>query len=294
MFFSAWDWKFWRGKKRQKPSKLRAAVAELVAAPRSGESEVQEKSLIANVLRLRDRTVSDVMVPRARIIATEQRQPLDHVVALMHKHGHSRLPVYHRDLDNPLGLVHIKDLITPLLSGSVSRVHRFLRKVRVAAPSMGVLDLLLDLRLSRRHMALVVDEYGDIDGLVTIEDLVEEIVGEIEDEHDPDTIQQLVFGSGGTVVCDARVEIQKLERKLFPFLSDAERKEDIDTLGGFVSFLAERVPARGELIVHSSSGLAFEVLEADPRRIKQIRIRNLPRLDAQFDSSAPSEDDSVI
>ncbi len=143
------------------------------------------------------------------------------------------------------------------------------------APSIRVLDLLLEMRLKRTHMALVVDEYGGIDGLVTIEDLVEQITGEIEDEHDTDAEPDFVERADGVVEADARVPLVDFEARVGPLFSDEEREEN-DTLGGLVSFMAGRVPARGELISHAS-GIEFEVVDADPRRIKRLRVRNLPK-----------------
>ena len=151
-----------------------------------------------------------------------------------------------------------------------------MRRVMIAAPSMRVLDLLLEMRQSRLHMALVVDEFGGIDGLVTIEDLVEEIVGEIEDEHDVLEGPKLVSRGDGTMLADARATIEEFEEEFGPVLSDEERDEDIDTLGGLLTILAGRVPLRGEVIEHESSGIVFEVLESDPRRVKRVRLRSLP------------------
>ena len=155
---------------------------------------------------------------------------------------------------------------------------RQLREVLIVAPSMLALDLLLEMRRSRRHMALVVDEYGGIDGLVTIEDLVEEIVGEIEDEHDLEAAPLLSVRPDGSIVADARVPIEDFEELVGPVLTAEEEEADIDTLGGLVTNLAGRVPARGELVTHPASGIAIEVLEADPRRLRRLRLRNLPPL----------------
>jgi CBS domain containing-hemolysin-like protein len=141
---------------------------------------------------------------------------------------------------------------------------------------MLVLDLLLEMRLTRSHMSLVVDEYGGIDGLITIEDLVEQIVGEIEDEHDVLEGPKLVPRPDGSLIADARTPIEDFEEAICPLLSDEEREEDIDTLGGLVFYLAGRVPARGELIEHEHTGITFEIVQADPRRVKRLRLRNLP------------------
>ena len=151
-----------------------------------------------------------------------------------------------------------------------------LREVLFVAPSMQVLGLLLEMRETRTHMALVVDEYGGIDGLITIEDLVEEIVGEIEDEHDVEPRPQLEINSDGTMIADARVSVVEFEESVGAVLTEEERGEDIDTLGGLVAHLTGRVPTRGELVVHKSSGIEFEVIDADPRRVKRLRLRPKP------------------
>jgi CBS domain containing-hemolysin-like protein len=174
-------------------------------------------------------------------------------------------------------MVHIKDVLTAAREPKRVRLSNVLRPLDVVAPSMRVLDLLLEMQLKHSHMVLVVDEFGGIDGLVTIEDLVEEIVGEIEDEHDVGEGPSLVRRADGTVMVDGRLPIEELEAELGDILSEEEREEDIDTLGGLVFYLADRVPARGELIEHEASGLVFEVVQADPRRVKRLRLRNVPK-----------------
>jgi magnesium and cobalt transporter len=180
-----------------------------------------------------------------------------------------------------LGFVHVKDILGHLVEGRLAdgrpvQLATLVRKVLVVAPSMPVLDLLLQMRLSRIHMAMVVDEFGGIDGLVTIEDLIEEIVGEIEDEHDDAATPQLAQRADGSVIADARTPIEEFEERFAVRLRDADAEEDIDTLGGLVFMLAGRVPSRGEIIPHPG-GVSFEVLDADPRRVKRLRVRGLPR-----------------
>jgi CBS domain containing-hemolysin-like protein len=230
-----------------------------------------ERNLVANILNLRDRSAEDVMVPRADIIAVESRATLPEVIEVMTNKGHSRLPVYRETLDDAIGMVHIKDVLAWRGEDAAFRLSKILRRVLFVAPSMEVLELLLEMRAKRSHMALVVDEFGGVDGLLTIEDVVEEIVGEIEDEHDRDLEPNLVLRADGTIDADARAPVEVLEERFGPTLSDEER-EDIDTLGGLVVSLAGRVPIRGELIAHPS-GVEFEVLEADPRRIRRLRFR---------------------
>lgn len=230
-----------------------------------------ERNLLTNILSLRDRSAEDVMVPRADIIAVESRATLPEVIEVMTRLGHSRLPVYRETLDDAIGMVHIKDVLAWRGEDAAFRLSKIMRRVLFVAPSMEVLELLLEMRAKRSHMALVVDEFGGVDGLLTIEDVVEEIVGEIEDEHDQDLEPNLVLRADGTIDVDARAPVEVLEEKFGHTLSDEER-EDIDTLGGLVVSLAGRVPIRGELIAHPS-GIEFEVLEADPRRIRRLRFR---------------------
>jgi CBS domain containing-hemolysin-like protein len=236
-----------------------------------------EKTLIANVLALRDRTVRDIMVPRADIVAVEAATPLADLMDIMGRVNHSRIPVFRKTLDDIAGMVHIKDVVD--FEGRRDAADQvplagLMRAVLFVAPSLRVLDLLLRMRGSRTHMALVVDEYGGVDGLVTIEDLVEEIVGEIEDEHDkaaPPYIRRLPDGS---FEADARATLEDVEKQLGAKLVDKEQEDEINTLGGLVFTLIGRVPSRGELIRHPS-GLEFEVLEADPRRIRRLRVRQV-------------------
>ncbi|MCK5623783.1 MAG: HlyC/CorC family transporter [Alphaproteobacteria bacterium] len=240
----------------------------------------EEHTLIANVLKLGTVTIEDAMVPRADIDAVEDTIPLNEVVAAMTKTGHSRIPVYQGTLDDVIGMIHIRDVLGAVErangNGKRPSLRSLVRQVLFVAPSMRVLDLLLQMRKSRNHMALVVDEYGGIDGLVTIEDLVEEIVGEIEEEHEAATAPRIEECPDGTIIVDARLPIEDLEEKSGPLLAGTEELGDVDTLGGFVSVLAGRVPVRGELIVHEVSGLEFEIMDADPRRVKRLRVRNMP------------------
>ncbi len=255
---------------------VREALAELIEE--SGESDApidaHERLLLSNILHLRDVKAEDVMMPRADIVAAPIDTALPDLVRQMVAEGVSRLPVYRENLDDAVGLVHIKDAVRHLSGGEACPLGNLLRPILFVAPSMRVMDLLLEMRVKRTHMALVIDEYGGVDGLVTIEDLVEQIVGEIEDEHDDEDEPELVFRSDTMLEADARVPVEDFEQAVGPILSDAER-EDADTLGGLVFSLAGHVPARGELIPHSS-GVEFQIVDADPRRIKRLRVRNLP------------------
>ena len=230
----------------------------------------EQRTLIENIIYLRDKTIADVMVPRADIVAIEIESMLDDLIKLINKEAHSRVPVFQKSLDDVVGMVHIKDIISEQKSNKSFNLGDIVRPVLFVAPSMHVLELLLEMRAKRTHMALVVDEFGGVDGLLTIEDLVEEIVGEIEDEHDINeepVWQKMVDGS---INADARLEISTFESQFGQFATEEERVE-IDTLGGLVFSLAGRVPLRGELVKHSS-GVEIEILEADPRRIRKLRI----------------------
>ncbi len=253
-----------------------AIPEEAAATPIGGH----ERVLLGNILALRHLTADDVMVPRADIVSVAIDTGLDELIRIMSAAAHSRLPVYRENLDDVLGFVHIKDVLKQTSSDRPSDRPFDLAKILVTvlfvAPSMRALDLLMEMRLKRVHMALVVDEFGGIDGLITIEDLVEEIVGEIEDEHDVAEGPKLFRHADGSLIADARVTIEEFEQLVGPILTEEERDEDVDTLGGLVSDLADRVPTRGELIVHEPSGVSFEVMEADPRRLKRLRVRNLP------------------
>ena len=267
---------------RNGDSSLRDSVEALIEEreERADPIDPQERILIANVLNLGTVTVSDVMVPRADIAAVEVTTALDKVVAEMTGPGHSRLPVYRGTLDEAIGMVHIRDVLNVLQRSNDGKrrggLRKLVRPVLFVAPSMRVLDLLLQMRKGRVHLALVVDEFGGIDGLVTIEDLVEEIVGEIEEEHEAAAAPRMESGPDGTLIVDARLPIEEFETRVGPVLSGSEEEGDVDTLGGFVSALTGRVPVRGELVVHDASGLEFEVMEADPRRVKRLRVRNIP------------------
>ncbi len=259
---------------------VRDSIAELVqqsadAVQAEGtvpELDRQERALLANVLRLRGRTADDVMVPRADIVAISVDLTLEQVLAKIRLEGHSRLPVFREQLDEIVGMVHIKDVFAYVGKPDQFRLESVLRRPLMVAPQIPVLDLLLQMRQARVHLALVVDEYGGIDGLLTIEDLVEEIVGDIADEHDEVALPMITERPDGSLDLDARLSIEAFEARFGTVLTDDERTADIDTVGGLVFTLAGRVPTRGEVISHSS-GLEFRVLEADARRIRRLRAR---------------------
>jgi CBS domain containing-hemolysin-like protein len=230
-----------------------------------------EKKLLTNILKLGSVTVNDVMVPRSDIIAVEASLPFNDIVKAVIESGHSRLPVYRETLDDVIGIVHVKDVFGCFANEKSADLHRLFLPPLFISPSMRALDLLLKMRVTHKHLALVVDEYGGIDGLVTIEDLIEEIVGEIEDEHDVAEAPKLMPRPDGTIFADARATIEEFEDWSGPIL-ESEERDEIDTVGGVVFALAGRVPARGEIIFHDA-GLEFEIIDADSRRIKRVRVK---------------------
>jgi CBS domain containing-hemolysin-like protein len=268
------DWL--RGSRNDADSTLADDLEELIEERREAHLPInaQERAMLLNILRLGDRRVDDVMVPRAHIIGVEASTPLEDVVKMFHEAEHSRLPIFRESLDDIIGMVHLKDVFKFWGGQPKFALGRIARKVLFVPPSMPVLDLLLQMQETRQHMALVVDEYGGTDGLVTIEDLVEEIVGEIEDEHDVAEGPYLLERPDKTLEADARTPVAELERRLGLQLLPEEREESVDTLGGLLSSMVGRVPNRGELIRHPS-GIEFEVLDADRRRLKRLRVRNL-------------------
>ena len=251
---------------------VRNALEELIEEREEAEVPIDEdeRILLANILELRGRTIHDVMVPRANIAAVSRDSSLSELIDLLTKESHSRLPVYGETLDDVAGMVHIKDVLAWRGRDGDFSLSKIQRKILFVSPSMQVLELLLEMRAERSHMALVVDEFGGVDGLVTIEDLVEEIVGEIGDEHDLDDNPKMISHPDGSFTADARVTIGTLEEMTGTEVTGGDT-EDIDTLGGLVFSIAGRVPVRGELL-HHSSGVEFEVLDADHRRIKFLRV----------------------
>jgi CBS domain containing-hemolysin-like protein len=269
---------------------LREVIEDALARGKEAGGDtfsVQERAMLRNILRFGKLTVEDVMVPRADIIAVEDTITIAELLRVFREAEHSRLPVYTETLDDPRGMIHIRDLMSWIttagekdeanldlgavdLASTIGAIN-IIREILYVPPSMPVLDLLLRMQLSRLHLALVVDEYGGTDGLVSIEDLVEEIVGEIDDEHDVAEEPLIREDPRHGFVADARTPIETLEQRFGIDLLSPEQEEDIDTIGGLVFALAGRIPARGER-VHHPSGIEFEVLDADPRLIKKLRI----------------------
>lgn len=290
-------------------------------AQATGEFSPEEAKMLAGLLRFGGERVDEVMVPRADITAIEEMQSLGDLILLFEESGVSRIPIYHETLDDPRGMVHIKDLFRwvsaevagralqdpvkrqagaldhdgaddaelgadtadtgegPSTKPDLSRIDlsrpiaalKLKKPVLYVPPSMPAMNLLVRMQATRIHMALVVDEYGGTDGLITIEDLVEQIVGDIEDEHDEEEADLIMVDPRLGLVASGRAPVEDLEERIGQKLLKADEEADIDTLGGLVFSIVGRVPARGELI-HHPSGVEFEVLDADPRRVKRLKI----------------------
>ncbi|RDI62193.1 hemolysin family protein [Microvirga subterranea] len=292
---------------------LEDALAEAVE---DADFSPQERAMLKNVLGFHRIRVEDAMVPRADIVAVSADTTLGDLLKLFRTAGHSRLPVYGETLDDPKGMIHIRDFLdfiamsagasvspdTPVpslgqvdLSMTLASAN-ILRPVLFVPRSMPAIDLLVRMQATRTHMALVIDEYGGTDGLVSIEDLVEMVVGDIEDEHDDDVELTIVRSADDTFIADARASLDEVKESLGVDLTDEDSAEDIDTLGGFIVTLAGRVPSRNELII-GPSNLEFEVLDADPRRVKRLRIyrRNVAPLDTttEVDNKRPLPPEST-
>ena len=218
---------------------LREVVEEIIDEPLS-ESGISpaERMLLGNIMNLRERRVGDCMLPRADIIAAEISSNMKALVELMSAHAHSRIPIYRDTLDDVIGMVHIKDILPCIAHGHERTIADLLRPVLFVAPSMAAAKLLLQMRQTRQHMAMVVDEFGGVDGLVTMEDIVEEIVGEIEDEHDMPPAPNIITRADGTLLVDARISIEQFGSQT-GFILPSLDGDDVDTLGGYVAKLAE-------------------------------------------------------
>ncbi len=286
------------------------ADALSVSTP-TAEFSPQERAMLQNVLKLRTLRVDDVMVPRADIVAVSAELTLGELLQVFRTAGHSRLPVYGETLDDPRGMVHIRDFLDFIAASAEGgnrsgrrrktvpaanqlagidlslplSAAKILRPVLYAPPTMPAIDLLARMQATRTHMALVIDEYGGTDGLASIEDIVEMIVGNIEDEHDDEEGPILVENRDGTFTADARADLDEVSQALGMPILGGEISEEVDTLGGLLIVLAGRVPARGE-VVNGLSGLEFEVLDADARRIKRVRI-------VRHSAAAPGDTDKA-
>jgi CBS domain containing-hemolysin-like protein len=308
---------------RWKPSTMRSDLTDILDAMSPGESgfSPEESRMLKNILGLRERRVGDVMVPRADIIAVQQDIKLGELVRVFEGASHSRLVVYDDTLDDPVGMVHIRDLIAfmtaraavdpeknakrkkPLPAdldlkainlGMPLSATKIVREILFVPPSMRVIDLLARMQATRIHLSLVVDEYGGTDGLASIEDIVEQIVGEIADEHDEDETPAVAQQPDGSFVADARATIDDVVGVVGSDFDVGDAADDVDTIGGYLVTRAGRLPIRGE-IVPGPDLFEFEVLDADPRRVKRVRITRLKeRRDRPREPRRRGEGDNLL
>ncbi len=263
---------------------LRESIEEAIDEHRASSSgpddlDQDERTMLRNMLHLSELKVGDVAVPRADIMAIADDCDFPKIVASFREAGHSRLPVFAGKLDSVVGMLHVKDAYAVLADSfgtqagdnDLPALADLIRPVLFVPPSMPIIDLLTEMRRQRTHMAIVVDEYGGTDGLVTIEDIVEEIVGEIEDEHDDAEVELLQRNPDGTVEADARLDLDDLETELGVSFIDEELGDEVDTLGGLSFLIAGRVPEAGEKLVHSN-GWTIEVAASDGRRVERLLL----------------------
>ena len=232
-----------------------------------------ERLMLLNILKIDGIRSSDIMIPRADIGAVELNDSFEKVLEVFIKEAHSRVPIYEKNLDNIIGMIHIKDLVNyqNQKKTETNFLQNLKREILEIPPSMPVLDLLLKMQLTRLHMGIVIDEYGCTDGLVTIEDVIEEITGEIEDEHDEKNLPMLIKSSLNTFEASARIEIDELQKVTNVEFLNSYDNDDVDTLGGLIFSITGRVPQRGEIIKHTS-GTTFEIKDADPMKIKSVIV----------------------
>ena len=257
---------------------IKDVLEDLIEDNGNGTEKIDDgtKNIFKNVINLNNKCIEDVMVPRADIDAVSIETTLNDLVNFIDKTKHSRIPVFENNLDKVLGMIHIRDLFENIYQKNTKKkstkiAKKMIRKILFSSPSMKVIDLLLKMRSEQIHMAIVIDEFGGTNGIVTIEDLVEEIVGEIKDEHDFEEVDEIKKISKKSFEISARISLEEFERRLNIKLNIDER-EEIDTLGGFIFFLLGRIPGRGEVVSYKKN-VEFTIIEADTRRIKRILVQ---------------------
>ena len=239
--------------------------------------KINEEKIISNVFQLPEKLINDIMIPRTDIISVDTNVNINKFVQIIGRTSHSRYPVFDKSRDNIIGMIHIKDVISCWKNKKIRNIKKLVRQILFTPDSINILDLLLKMRTSHIHMAIIVDEHGGVDGLVTIEDLVEEIVGEIKDEHEAQKENKNnikgEIKDDGSIKISARMLIEDFEKKYGNIFSDKKDISDIDTMGGLVFHIFGRIPLKGEVIKHSNV-CEFEILDADSRRIRTILVRN--------------------
>ena len=256
---------------------IKDVLEDLIEDNGNGTEKIDDgtKNIFKNVINLNNKCIEDVMIPRADIDAVSIETTLNDLVNFIDKTKHSRIPVFENNLDKVLGMIHIRDLFEKIHQKNTKKksskiAKKMIRKILFSSPSMKVIDLLLKMRSEQIHMAIVIDEFGGTNGIVTIEDLVEEIVGEIKDEHDFEEVDEIKKISKKSFEISARISLEEFEKRLSVKLN-IDEKDEIDTLGGFIFFLLGRIPGRGEVISYKKN-IEFTIIEADTRRIKRILV----------------------
>ena len=262
-------------KKNTENNNLKQSIETVLDSDLKGTEGISkhERLMLLNILKIDGIRSSDIMIPRADIGAVEFNDSFEKVLEVFIKEAHSRVPIYEKNLDNIIGMIHIKDLVNyqNQKKTETNFLQNLKREILEIPPSMPVLDLLLKMQLTRLHMGIVIDEYGCTDGLVTIEDVIEEITGEIEDEHDEKNLPMLIKSSLNTFEASARIEIDELQKVTNVEFLNSYDNDDVDTLGGLIFSITGRVPQRGEIIKHTS-GTTFEIKDADPMKIKSVKV----------------------
>ena len=262
-------------KKNTENNNLKQSIETVLDGDLKGTEGISkhERLMLLNILKIDGIRSSDIMIPRADIGAVELNDSFEKVLEVFIKEAHSRVPIYEKNLDNIIGMIHIKDLVNyqNQKKTETNFLQNLKREILEIPPSMPVLDLLLKMQLTRLHMGIVIDEYGCTDGLVTIEDVIEEITGEIEDEHDEKNLPMLIKSSLNTFEASARIEIDELQKVTNVEFLNSYDNDDVDTLGGLIFSITGRVPQRGEIIKHTS-GTTFEIKDADPMKIKSVKV----------------------
>ena len=262
-------------KKNDKELDLESTRGEVRSLGKKAGLSYYDRAMLDNVIGFSSIEVEEAMVPRADIVAIPEKSTLKECIDLFRKAAHSRLPVYRGTLDEVIGMVHVKDVLTFWDNDKDFILENIIRKVIISAPSTLISDLFQEMRRTKVHLSIVVDEHGGTDGLITIEDLLEEITGEIEDEHDKNFNRILNDNLDNSIIVDARIPIIELENYYSCKLINSSI--DVDTLGGLIFYYEKSVPEVGKLIKHSN-GLIFEIIESDMRRIKKIKITGSPKV----------------
>tara|TARA_X000001036_G_scaffold318130_1_gene296528 strand:- start:249 stop:1076 length:828 start_codon:yes stop_codon:yes gene_type:complete len=261
-------------KKNSEKVDLESTRGEVMSLGKKAGLSYSERVMLDNVLGFSSIEVEEAMVPRADIVAIPEKSTLNECIALFRKAAHSRLPVYKETLDEIIGMVHVKDILSYWHNDKDFVLSNIIRKVIISAPSTLISDLFQEMRNTKVHLSIVVDEHGGTDGLITIEDLLEEITGDIEDEHDKNYNKILNDDLDNSIIVDARIPIIELENYYSCKLINSSI--DVDTLGGLIFYYEKSVPEVGKLVRHSN-GLIFEIIDSDMRRIKKIKITGYPK-----------------